>query len=146
MDMNCTDCIYVVFGDCVLIIAFVTFQYWYQWLFLIGNSCILIYLSVSHTRLMTKLQPMYDPKWWESYLNHRNSARLVAEVVDDGTSKIGFSKVFKHVRRQSHQACDQVMPRSQMAYDVSAAPMRRISLNFLRWSCNSTGPARRQLR
>ena len=57
---------------------------------------------------MTKLQPMYDPKLRESYVNHRNSARLVADVVDDRTSKIGRSKVFEHDRRQSHQAYDQV--------------------------------------
>ena len=56
------------------------------------------HLSVSHTRLKTKFQLMYDPKIWESYLKHRNSVRLVAEVVDDRTGKI------EHVRRQSHQA------------------------------------------
>ncbi len=39
---------------------------------------------------MSKLQPM------------------VAEVVDDCTSKFGRSKVFEHVRGQSHQAYDQV--------------------------------------
>ncbi len=57
---------------------------------------------------MTKLQPMYDPELWESHVNHRNNARLVAEVVDDRTGKIGRNKVYEHVRRQSHQAYDQV--------------------------------------
>ena len=65
-------------------------------------------LGFSHTKLMTKLQPMYDPKFCESYLNRRNSARLVLEVVDDRNSKIGRGKVFEHVRRQSHQANEQV--------------------------------------
>ncbi len=47
---------------------------------------------------MTKLQLMYDPKLWEL---HRNSARLVADAVDDRTSKIGLSKVFEHVQNFS---------------------------------------------
>ncbi len=47
-------------------------------------------------------------KLWQSYWNLRNSARLVLEVVDDRKSKIGRGKVFEHVRRQSHQAYEQV--------------------------------------
>ncbi len=57
---------------------------------------------------MTKVQPMYDPKLRESYLNRRNSTRLVLEIVDDRNSKIGGSKVIEHVQHQSHQAYDQV--------------------------------------
>ncbi len=47
---------------------------------------------------MTKLRSIYDPKFLESYLNRRNSARLVWEVVGDRTSKIRLSKVFGHVQ------------------------------------------------
>ncbi len=50
---------------------------------------------------MTKLQRMYDPKWWESYLNRRNSARVVLEVMDDRNSKLGRGKVFEHVQNFS---------------------------------------------
>ncbi len=50
---------------------------------------------------MTKLQPMYDPKLWETYLNRRNSARVLFEVVDDRNSKIGRGKVFEHVQNFS---------------------------------------------
>ncbi len=65
----------------------------------------------SHTRLMIRLQATYDPKCWQSYLNCRNSAWLVWEVVGDRTSKIGLSKMFKtsHLRfwlanRSYHQS------------------------------------------
>ncbi len=43
-----------------------------------------------------------------TYLNRRNSARLVLEVVGDRNSKIGRGKVFEHERRQSHQVYEQV--------------------------------------
>ena len=58
-------------------------------------------LGFSHTRLKTKLQPIYDPNLWESYVNHRNRERLVAEVVDDRTSKLGRDKVSEHVQNFS---------------------------------------------
>ncbi len=69
-------------------------------------------LSVSHTRIRSKLQPMYDPKFWHSYLNRRNSAQLVREVVDNPTSKIGLSKVFEHVQNFSSAILTLVANRS----------------------------------
>ncbi len=62
---------------------------------------ILNMFGVSHTRLATMLQTMYDPKFCQSYSNRKNSAQLVLKVVEIIPEK-SVSAKFLNMFKTSH--------------------------------------------